>query len=117
VKEPPITIKCECGEVRSVPYGERWVCETCGRRWNTEQIPAEEYEALLRTVRRYRFQTIVFAAVMLAVFAPLVVFVDVRIGFTALILGFAWAFLLRPWQRQRVVRAVRSGSRWQLHPE
>jgi hypothetical protein len=117
VKSPPITIKCECGEVRSVPYGERWECESCGRRWNTAQIPAEEYETLLRTVRRYRLQTVVFTAVMVAVFAPLIVLVDVRIGLTALILCFAWAFLLRPWQRQRVVHSVRSGSRWELHPE
>lgn len=114
---PAIQVTCECGEARSVPYGEQWQCETCGRRWNTEQIPAEEYRALSDAVRRYQRQSVAFAAVMLAVFAPLVVFVDIRLGITGLILFFAWAFLVRPRQRRRLLQTVRGGSRWQLHPE
>jgi hypothetical protein len=54
---------------------------------------------------------------MLAVFAPLVVFVDIRLGITGLILFFAWAFVVRPWMRRRLLANVRSGSRWQLRPE
>ena len=50
MRRPPITITCECGETESVPYGERWECERCGRRWNTQQMPAEEYERLLRRI-------------------------------------------------------------------
>jgi hypothetical protein len=116
--EPPaIQVTCECGTARSVPYGEVWQCETCGRRWNTEQIPPEEFRALSDAVRRYRLQSLVFGAVMLAIFVPLIVFVDIRLGVTGLIIFFAWAFLVRPRQRRRLIETIRSGSRWQLHPE
>jgi hypothetical protein len=116
VPAPPIRVTCECGEVRAVPYGERWVCETCGRAWNTQQIPAEEYRALERAVRRYQLQSLAFIVVMLAVFVPLIVFVDVRIGITGLILFFAWAFLLRPRQQAKLLARVRTPN-WQLSPE
>jgi hypothetical protein len=114
---PAIQVTCECGEARSLPYGERWECETCGRRWNTEQIPPEEYRTLSDAVKRYQRQSIFVAAVMIAVFAPLVVFVDFRLGITGLIVFFAWAFLVRPRQRRRLLEKVRAGSRWQLRPE
>jgi len=58
MRGPPITIRCECGEVRDVPYGERWRCEVCRRSWNTSQIPAEEYWDLMREMRRLRFSVI-----------------------------------------------------------
>jgi hypothetical protein len=109
-------VTCECGEVRAVPYGEVWVCETCGRRWNTQQIPVEEFRELERALRRYERQSIAFCVVMLAVFVPLVVFVDIRYGITGLILFFAWAFLLRPRQRAKLLRRVRS-PKWELSPE
>ena len=111
VKPPLVTVTCECGEVRGLPYGARWECETCGRRWNTEQIPLEEYRALVQAVRRYQLQSVVFAAVMLAIFAPLIVLVDVRIGISGLIVFFAWAFLLRPRQRRRLLESALSSAR------
>ena len=54
----PITIRCDCGQVERVPYGQRWVCPDCGRRWNTEQIPAEEYWGIMREMRNYRLQVV-----------------------------------------------------------
>jgi hypothetical protein len=117
VKGPPITVTCECGEVRSLPWGAEWQCETCGKRWNTGQIPAEQYQELIRVVRRYRLQALIFTAVMFAIFAPLIILVDVRLGFTGLIIFFAWAYLLRPRQRRKVAEAIRANSRWQLEPE
>jgi hypothetical protein len=117
VKPPLVTVTCECGEVRGLPYGARWTCETCGRRWNTEQIPLEEYQALVQAVRRYQLQSLVFAGVMIAVFAPLIVLVDVRIGISGLILFFAWSFLVRPRQRRRLLQRALAGARWQLSPE
>lgn len=117
MKPPPITVTCECGEVRLLEYGSSWECETCGRRWNTEQIPAEEYRAVEHAVRRYQLQSIVFAGIMLAVFLPLIVLVDIRLGITGLIVFFAWAFLFRPWQRRRVVEAARKAAHWELRPE
>src|ERR1043166_3727620 len=63
VHRPPITITCECGATRGVPYGERWRCEDCGRSWNTLQIPPEEYEGLLRRVRRHQYEALGMAAI------------------------------------------------------
>ena len=54
MKGPPITVSCHCGEVRHIPYGEAWTCEKCGRRWNTAQIPAEDYWGIMREMRTYR---------------------------------------------------------------
>ena len=113
---PPVQVTCECGQSRSLAYGDRWTCEQCGKRWNTEQIPADEYQALARALRRYQLQSLVFAVVMLAVFAPLTLLVDLRIGITGLIVFFVWAFLLRPRQRQKLLERARS-PRWQLSPE
>jgi hypothetical protein len=117
VPKPPITIKCECGESREVDYGERWQCEECGRAWDTRQIPAEEYEGLLRRMRRVRLEAFAIAALIAAVLVPLIVFVN-----TALILlvpGIAaiWLFLYLPFWRRRTRRAAGQSPSWELHPE
>src|SRR6185503_6005842 len=74
MQRPPITVSCDCGETREVPYGETWRCESCGRVWDTNQIPAEEYEGLLRRMRRARLEAFVIAAVLAAILVPLIVF-------------------------------------------
>src|SRR5215467_2529554 len=65
-----ITVRCDCGGIGYVPYGERWECPTCHRRWNTGQIPAEEYWGIMRDMRRMRISVILTA---LALVAPVVV--------------------------------------------
>ncbi len=117
MKAPGITVTCECGDVRVVPYGKQWTCERCGRRWNTAQIPESEYRNLTRAVRRYQLEAAAFAVVLLAIYAPLIVLVDVRVGISGLLIFFAWAFLLRPRRRRRLIASVLHGARWQLHPE
>ena len=117
VKGPLVTVTCDCGNVRLLPYDTRWECERCGRRWNTGQIPEAEYEQLARRVRRYKIQAIVFGTLLVAVFAPLMILVDVRLGITGLIVFFAWAFLVRPRQRRKLVEATRGQGDWQLTPE
>jgi hypothetical protein len=115
--KPPITISCECGDKRNVAYGERWQCETCGRSWNTSQIPLEEYQELLSQVRRRKLEAVVTATGAAAVLIPLVVFVSSR--FVALVpLGMvAWLFVFLPAWRRRYRRTAGSAPRWQLHPE
>ncbi len=117
MKAPGITVSCECGDVRVVPYGVRWDCERCGRRWNTGQIPEADYRLLTRAVRRYQLEAIAFTVVMVAIYAPLIILVDVRVGISGLLIFFAWAFLLRPRRRRRLITSVLRGARWQLHPE
>jgi len=80
-------------------------------------VPAEQYEQLVQAVRRYRIQAVVFTALMFAIFVPLIIIVDVRLGFTGLIVFFAWAYLVRPRQRRKVAEKIRANSRWELTPE
>jgi hypothetical protein len=35
-------------------HGEVWTCGRCGRRWDTNQIPREQYDAIRRTQLRFR---------------------------------------------------------------
>jgi hypothetical protein len=117
MKPPPITIECECGERKEVPYGDVWECERCGRRWNTQQIPAEEYEGLLRSMRRFRLEVLAFALLAAAVLVPLIVFVSASFIFLAPIAAAMWLFLYLPSWRRRARRAARDAPRWELHPE
>jgi Flp pilus assembly protein TadB len=117
VGKPPITIRCECGEARDVAYGDRWRCETCGRAWNTLQIPAEEYEGLLRRMRRHQLEALGMTALAAAVMVPLIVVVSS--GFILLVpmVMAAWLFVFLPFWRRRYRRTARDAPRWQLHPE
>lgn len=114
--KPPITIQCECGESRQVPYGERWTCEGCKRSWNTAQIPAEEYAGLLRRMRRRKLEAIGLAVVLAAILVPLVI-VSTSFIFVIPIVAAAWLFLYLPRWRRRVRAAARSAPAWELHPE
>jgi Flp pilus assembly protein TadB len=117
VAKPPITISCECGEKRDVAYGERWQCETCGRSWNTAQIPAEEYEGLLRSVRRHQLEAVGMTAVAVAVVIPLIAVFGSRFILLVVPAMFFWLFVVLPFWRRRYRRTARGAPRWQLHPE
>jgi Flp pilus assembly protein TadB len=117
MSKPPITINCDCGETKAVAYGERWRCERCGRSWNTQQIPAEEYEGLLRRMRRHKLEALAAAAVAAAVLIPLIVVVSGRfIGLVPIVMAL-WLFVFLPFWRRRYHRTARGAPRWELHPE
>ena len=115
--KPPITISCECGEKRDVPWGERWQCETCGRAWNTAQIPAEEYEQLLRSVRRHKLEALALAGAGAVVLVPLIVFVSASFIALVPLAMVGWLVWFLPRWRRRYRRTARNAPRWQLHPE
>ena len=117
MRRPPITIVCECGETKEVPYGERWDCERCGRRWNTQQISAGEYEGLLRRMRRFKLEVLGFALTAAAVLVPLIVFVSARFVLLAPIAAAFWLFVYLPFWRRKVRLAARNAPQWELHPE
>jgi hypothetical protein len=117
MRRPPINVKCECGESREVPYGERWQCERCGRSWDTNQIPAAEYDGLLRRMRRYRLEAVVIGAVLAAIFIVLVAVVSQTFIFLIPAVAAVWLFLYLPMWRRKVRRAARNAPRWELHPE
>ena len=117
MRKPPITIKCECGETGSVPYGQRWVCDKCHRSWNTQQIPDEEYQGLLRRVRRHQREVLAMGAVAAAVLIPLIVVGGSRFIVLTPIAMAAWLFLVLPAWRRRYRRTARDAPRWELPPE
>ena len=113
---PPITITCDCGQTKKVVYGDTWQCEQCGRSWNTQQIPAEDYDDLLRRMRRHKIEAVAAAAIALAVFVPLIV-VNARFFLLLPPAMMLWLFVFRPYGRRRYRRTASTAPRWQLHPE
>src|SRR6266852_8180773 len=99
MRGPPITIKCECGETRQVPYGERWQCEQCSRRWNTAEIPAAEYDGILREMKRFRFSAIGFAGVIGLTFVALAAFVSESLFMLLPVVLAAWYLFYMPMWR------------------
>jgi hypothetical protein len=118
VREPPITITCDCGVSASVPYGERWHCEQCDKTWNTAQIPRADYDSLLAGVRRYRLLVVGPPLLVAAVLIPLAIVVGVQYAFLLFVLVMAYGLLVVPQIRRRT--AVKSSARsmaWKLSPE
>ncbi|MBD0290158.1 MAG: hypothetical protein ICV74_02785 [Thermoleophilia bacterium] len=113
----PITIKCECGQVRQVAYGERWTCEVCGRSWNTAQIPADEYWGIMRTMRGYRLSVIGVAAGMALVFTLLALFVAESLFLLLPVVLAGWFVWYMPFWRRKVRRHARNLPRWEIHPD
>jgi Flp pilus assembly protein TadB len=116
LRRPPITVKCDCGESRDVAYGDRWRCE-CGRSWNTGQIPTEEYEGLLRRMRRHEVEALAMVAVAAAVMVPLIVVVSSRFILLVPLAMMGWLFVILPRWRRRYHRTARGAPRWELHPD
>lgn len=117
VRGVPITIRCDCGDARPVHYGERWTCVTCGRTWNTTQVPAEEYWGLMRDLRRYRLIVWGITAIIVGTLVPLAVIYSFGL-FVFVILGLgALYFLVLPRWRSRIVERMRDRPTWKLTPE
>lgn len=110
-------MKCDCGQVNYLDYGERWTCPSCGRRWNTQQIPADEYWGIMHDARRQR------VAMMLVAIGLAVGFVVLGIAMGPAVWGFSpiviagWFLLLMPRWRRRLRIHARTLPRWQLTPE
>lgn len=117
MKGPPITVTCECGEVRHVPYGDVWGCETCGRRWNTNQIPADTYRAIMGEMRRSRLYVVAFALGLAAVFGLLALLVSSSAILVLPVLLTFWFIWFMPWWRRRLRRRARALPTWTLTPE
>jgi Flp pilus assembly protein TadB len=100
-------VTCECGERRELHYGEVWRCEGCGRRFDTNKIPLEEYATIRRTQLRYRLIPLGAGLILLA--AMIVFFIAGR-TFSALVAGAfllaSWAVVGRPFIRARYRRKL-----------
>jgi hypothetical protein len=118
VRAFPITVTCDCGAATSAKYGERWTCPNCGKTWDTSQIPREDYEGLLRSMRRYRLLVLGPPVALSAVLIPLTVTVGLQFAYLLFILLMAWGLLVMPQLRSRATaRVLRHTSTWKLRPE
>ena len=118
MRAPDIAITCDCGRVGRVTLGDRWTCEECGRSWDTSQIPRDEYDALMRRVRRYSILTVGPPLLLAAILVPLAVLVDLSYAFLLFVLVMAYALLVLPHLRNRARREVLDAApRWKLRPD
>ena len=118
LRGPPITLTCECGEKRDLPYGERWTCEKCGRTWDTGRIPHEQYDAIRKLSLRFRALPIAFGSFVAAVAIFFTLTDNVFSVFFLLPVALTtWFILLRPLHRRRYRAAVKSLPRWELRAE
>jgi hypothetical protein len=113
----PITVRCDCGEVAYVPYGEAWTCPKCTRRWNTSQIPEDEYWGIMHEMRRYRVEVIIAALVIGIGTALSIVYFGRRFFPAALLAMTFWFIIYMPRWRKKVRLRARNLPHWQLRPD
>jgi hypothetical protein len=114
VKGPPITIRCECGTVHRVPYGDAVTCPDCGRRWDTSQIPEADYDGVMSDMRRYRIQAMVLGLGLGLVVVMVGVITDRPLFPLALIAMAGWWLLYMPRWRRKVRERARDLPTWKL---
>jgi hypothetical protein len=114
VKGPPITVTCDCGVTQHIAYGEAWTCPSCGRRWDTAQIPVEEYEGVMRDMRRYRIQAMVLGSSIGLGVVAFAVLLDRPLLPLALIAMAGWWLLYMPQWRRKVRARARNLPTWNL---
>jgi hypothetical protein len=118
LRGPPITVACECGVRAELAYGERWVCPSCGRAYDTAKIPSEEYQRIRRTQLRFRILPVLYA---LFVSAVAVFFIATGNAFSVFLLLpislTAWFMLIRPVHRARYRQAIADRPSWDLRAE
>ena len=117
-KGPLITIRCECGETRKLKYGEEWTCESCGRHWNTNKIPMEQYAEIRRTQLRYRRVPIALsAAALLAVVVSIAIGQFARGLIVIAMVATAYNLFARPVQKRKYQAATAQLPKWEITPD
>ena len=118
LRGPPITVTCECGERHDLAYGDRWTCESCGRTYDSNRIPREEYEVIRRTQLRFRVLPVALGLTVLALAVFFTLTGNVFSVFFLLPVGLMlWFVFLRPLHRRRYRAAIADLPRWDLRAE
>ena len=90
----------------------------CGRRWDTNQIPAEQYDAIRRTQLRFRVLPVVYGVVVASTALFFMLTGNVFSVFVLLPLSMMlWFYFVRPVHRRRYRRAIAELPRWELRPD
>src|SRR5260370_34358117 len=96
-----ITVRCDCGEIGYVSYGERWECRSCRRGWNTNQIPADEDWGIMEDMRRLRLSVVGMALAIVVPIGALPPVAGIRIRLLlAIAMRLRVIFYMPPWRRE-----------------
>lgn len=115
---PPITVTCECGGKRDLRYGERWQCDGCGRRYDTNRIPADEYAQIRYGQLRHMLAPAVVAVLVAAIAVWLIATGRVLPAIVILpFSGFAWSQFVRPSRRRRRYEEISKLPRWNIEAD
>jgi len=115
---PPITVTCECGEKRDLRYGERWRCDGCGRNYDTNRIPVQEYASLRRDrVHDRILPTAVFVLLGCLVLVLVLVGRPLAAVLVVPFVGFVWGTFVRPKRRRRQYKAIAERPRWKIQAD
>jgi hypothetical protein len=115
---PPITLTCECGERRELRYGERWQCEKCGRTWNTNRIPVEQYASVRRIQLRLRWNMIGLCVLVVSIVIFFIAIGKLLGGVLLVaICATAWRMYIWPRQKRRYLDAIDNLPRWEIDPD
>ncbi len=109
-----LTITCTCGHAERVQPGPVWRCPQCGSEWDTGQVPAEEYRAYGRAVRRVRLLSLLGVVVCAAVTALLALLVSPALLPVGIVLLGVWYFWYLPSHRKQVRRLYETLPRWEI---
>jgi hypothetical protein len=112
-----ITLRCDCGQLAYVAYGDTWACPSCGRRWDTKQIPAKEYWGIMREAKRQRLLMMSVALTIALAFAVLALLMGPAAWGLAPIAIGGWFLLLMPRWRRKLRIQARSLPKWELRPK
>src|SRR5262245_25649745 len=99
----PITVRCECGETHSAKLGDVVEC-SCGRRYDTSQIPESTYPQIREHQAKARLYVRVGAVFVLGV--GVIAFFVWGIYAAAIcvpIAGLLWFWYLRRWFMRKFV--------------
>jgi len=115
---PRITLTCKCGEREYLHYGERWTCAKCGRSWNTERIPLDQYAEIRRT--QLRFRRVPMAISFLALIC-VVAFIIIGRAFGGLVVvalcATTWGMFFKPIYTKRYRAALAKLPSWEIEPD
>jgi hypothetical protein len=115
---PKITVSCRCGEKAYLSYGEQWTCDRCGRHWDTNQIPVEQYAAIRSTQLRYRRVPIAISVVALACIVAGVLVGKALGGLIIVaIIATTWSMFFRPIHSRKYRQALAQLPTWTLTPD
>jgi len=116
VKQVQLAITCRCGRSERVQLGPVWSCPQCGSEWDTSQVPAEEYQAYGRAVRRGQLLSLSGVLVCAVLTALLALLVSPALLPVGIVLLGVWYFWYLPTHRKQIKRLYETLPRWEIAP-